>query len=136
MYMLYNVNLERSLGTEEAHDYSGLVYCWLDVVTDGDHKSPHGHNDTYFCSVNEKLLSIIVSFGVGAMVSAVMKTANDASEISKIVNFIQGSGERWEDIVVVPLLKIQYETENIGAALLDFSKAYPILDLVYEEEDW
>jgi len=124
IYVLYNVKLEKALGSKGEYGYSDVVYCWLNKTMKG--------KDYYFYSHSEKFLSILVTFGVGLMDEGSMWKVNDSAEVSKIVRFIYHSGARFKDIVVVPVVRVDWSDDSVGAALLDFAEAYPILDLVEE----
>jgi len=123
IYVLYNVKLEKALcrmGNDTSADY---IYMWREDITTSPRYS-------YFCIGDEKVPLLIISLAMGYTMRV-----NDTNEISVVVDFVKGSEAKWEDIVVVPFITEVVYTSNpyrphLRWRYMDFTKAYPILDLV------
>jgi len=116
-YMLYNINLDMILCCERKVGKSDMGYRWLDKTTNYP-------NYSFFYVRGEWILSIIASGGTGIRVHSSM-----SKEAIAIIDFIQNSGEIFENIVVIPSVDVEYTPDRSGTVNVDFTKAFPLLKL-------
>jgi len=126
IYVLYNIKLEQTLGRNYRRNYNEAYYSWLD---DENNNLDNIQLDGCLCWEGERVLSRLITFGVGMMDDVTLSGTDDSYQIVGIVSFIHQSGERFKDIVVVPLVKNRH-----NAKCMDFTRSYPILNLVEERK--
>ena len=113
--MIYNINLEKFLGrvcSEDGLGEDGLgEFFWI---------AEDAH--VFKCAYSEWFLSLLVRHRK----DTIMELKQDMPDVAHIIEFIQGTNEKWDDLVVV-------ENQIIdGDVIVNFRGSFPLIDLERE----